>query len=213
MEGGSGSDDEEYNKTFIEEPKILDKYQAACGVADKALKHVIELCVPEADISEVCAAGDAFIEEELKKVYSGKSKKIERGIAFPTCINVNELCLHYAPLKDESKALKEGDVAKIDLGCHIDGYFGHVGTTILVSADKTKKVDGEIADLIVAGHTALQAAIRTCIEGKTNSDVTDIIQKTADQFGFKPLEGAYSHMHKKHTLSENEVIMNKHMPG
>jgi methionine aminopeptidase len=29
---------------------------------------------------------------------------------------------HFSPMKDESTTLSEGDVAKIDLGSHIDGY-------------------------------------------------------------------------------------------
>ena len=165
----SGDNEEEFNKTFIQEPAILDKYKAAADVADRALAYVVTLCVPEADIAEVCSKGDSFIEEEIKKVYSNKkSKKLERGVAFPTCINVNSICLHYSPLKDESSILKEGDVAKLDLGCHLDGYFAHVGTTLVVSADPEKKYEGPIANLLVAGQTALEAAIRTTIAGNTN---------------------------------------------
>ena len=63
----------------------------------------IEGCVEGADIFEVCQAVDAFIEEELSKVFSNKkSKKLERGIAFPCCISVNEVCGHFSPLKEDS---------------------------------------------------------------------------------------------------------------
>jgi len=41
---------------------------------------------------------------------------MEKGIAFPTCISCNEICGHFSPLKSEPAFLKEGDVAKIDLG-------------------------------------------------------------------------------------------------
>jgi methionine aminopeptidase len=76
-------------------------------------------------------------------VYNAKkTKKLERGVAFPTCINVNNVVLHYSPLKDESTSLKEDDVVKLDLGCHLDGYFAHVGSTFVVSSDPTKKVTG-----------------------------------------------------------------------
>lgn len=209
MEGSDSEDD--YNKTFIEDTSILDKYQAASEVTDKALKFVTEQLTDGADIATLCEAGDNFIEEELKKIYCGKkTKKLERGIAFPTCICVNNVAINYSPLKDESTQLKNGDIVKVDLGAHIDGYFGHAGTTVIVGNDG--KGDGEIADLIVGCHDALQGAIRTTLVGRTNVEVTEMIAKVASQYGFEPLEGSYSHKHRKHNIDEMDVILNKMMP-
>jgi methionine aminopeptidase len=54
----------------------------------------------------VCQEGDLFIEEELKKIFNNKkSKKLERGIAFPTCVSVNSICGHFSPMADESQLL------------------------------------------------------------------------------------------------------------
>lgn len=76
------------------------------------------------------------MEEELRKVFNNKkSKKLERGISFPTCISVNHVMGHYSPMKDESTVLAEGDIAKIDLGCHLDGFVAQAAHTVLVSAD------------------------------------------------------------------------------
>lgn len=82
------------------------------------------MCTVGADIHKVCQDGDKFMEEELRKVFNNKkSKKLERGIAFPTCISVNNVMGHFSPMGDESSALQEGDLAKIDLGCHLDGFI------------------------------------------------------------------------------------------
>ena len=71
-----------------------------------ALEKAIGLCVEGADISTVCGEIDSYIEEELTKVFSNKkSKKLERGIAFPCCISVNEMCGHFSPCPEESKKL------------------------------------------------------------------------------------------------------------
>jgi methionine aminopeptidase len=92
----------------------------------------------------------------LKKVFNNKkSKKLERGVAFPTCISVNNIMGHFSPMKDESLALSEGDVAKIDLGSHIDGYVAQAAHTIVVSADSNSKVTGKKADVILAAYTAM----------------------------------------------------------
>lgn len=93
------SDEEFKDENFIEKPAILDKYKAAALITNAALQKVISLCVPGVDIYTVCQEGDKFIDEELKKVFNNKkSKKLERGIAFPTCISVNNIMGHYSPM-------------------------------------------------------------------------------------------------------------------
>ena len=52
------------------------------------------------------------------------------GIAFPCCISVNNCICHYSPLThDADTVLKAGDLAKIDLGAHIDGFIAVVAHT------------------------------------------------------------------------------------
>ena len=93
----------------------------------------IAKCVAGADVSTVCGEIDSYIEEELTKVFSNKkSKKLERGIAMPTCISVNEICGHYSPCPDDSTTLKTEDLVKIELGAHIDGHASNAGHTIVV---------------------------------------------------------------------------------
>ena len=64
------------------------------------------MSTPGADIYTVCQEVDKYIEEELRKVFNNKkSKKLERGIAFPTSISVNNIFGHYSPMADESSQL------------------------------------------------------------------------------------------------------------
>jgi len=123
----------------------------------EAMKKALSLCVVGADIYSICQTTDGFIEEEGKKVFNGKkTKKLERGIAFPTCVSVNHIVGHYSPLADESTTLKEGDVVKIICGSHIDGYAANTAVTIVVG----DKIEGRRADVILAAHHALKAAER-----------------------------------------------------
>mmetsp|Transcript_15256 Transcript_15256/g.11092 ORF Transcript_15256/g.11092 Transcript_15256/m.11092 type:complete len:97 (-) Transcript_15256:723-1013(-) len=95
------------------------------------------------------------MEEELQKIFTNKkSKKLERGVAFPTCISINYVMGHYSPLKDESMALQEGDLAKVDLGCHLDGFIATAAHTIIVSADTSSKVTGRKADVVLGAYHA-----------------------------------------------------------
>ena len=54
------------------------------------------------------------------------------GIAFPTSLSINEQCGNFSPLKSESRILKEGDLVKVDLGVHIDGFIAIAGHSIVV---------------------------------------------------------------------------------
>ena len=120
--------------------------------------------------------------------------------------------MNFAPLSDESRALKDGETVRVDLGCHINGYVAHAGTTIVVSADPTSKISGDVAEVIKGGWDTLQLAIRTLVFGKKNTDVTEMILKASEQYGLEPFPGTYSHKHNRHTLDENTIIMNKNMP-
>jgi len=73
----------DYDKTFLEEPAILDKYKAAADVCEKALTLAIESCVEGADIYEVCQKVDAYVEEELTKTFSNKNLRSSREVLHP----------------------------------------------------------------------------------------------------------------------------------
>merc|ERR1711972_761719 len=96
----------------LSNPDVTTKYRACGDIVNKALQKVVDACVDEADIATICELGDKIMEEETGKLYNKKPKgekegdkarKIEKGIAFPTCISVNEIAGHFSPLKGESR--------------------------------------------------------------------------------------------------------------
>lgn len=90
-----------------------------------------------------------------------KEKEIKKGIAFPTCLSVNNCICHFSPTKnDPDYELKEGDVVKIDLGAHIDGFIAVAAHTVVAKSDAEAKVKGRAADVILATYWASQAALR-----------------------------------------------------
>jgi methionine aminopeptidase len=97
-----------------------------------------------------------------------KSKKLERGISMPCCISVNEVCGHFSPFPEDSIKLNAGDLVKIELGCHIDGYSANVAHSLIVGG----KAEGKKADVILAAYNAMLAAQRVIKVGATNQQVT-----------------------------------------
>ena len=87
--------------------------------------------------------------------------------------------------------MKAGDVVKISLGAHIDGFAGILADTIVVpeKEDEQEVISGRKADVLMAAWLASEAAIRLVKPGAKNYAVTEAVEKIAQAFGCKPLEG------------------------
>ena len=114
----------------------------------EALKQVIALCKSGANVYQICVSGDAIIKKLLSNIYT--KKKYIKGVAFPTCISVNEICGHNAPVTSEDtkeehiyKTLSAGDVVKVDLGVQIQGFPCVVAHTLVVLDNPEEVVSGK----------------------------------------------------------------------
>jgi curved DNA binding protein len=167
--------------------------------------------VVDADVATLCEDNDKLLEEETGKLYNKKVKerKIEKGIAFPTCVSVNEIVGHFSPFKGESRKLQAGDVAKIDMAIHIDGFIAAGAHTVVVGDDK---VEDKRADVIMAAWNAAEAALRLVQVGNTNTMVTEAFSKVAEEFKCKPVQGVLSHQLKKHVIDGNQSIISVETP-
>ncbi|NWW05530.1 PA2G4 protein, partial [Oreocharis arfaki] len=100
------------------------------------LRAVVEAANPGASVLCLCEKGDSMIMEETGKIFK-KEKEMKKGIAFPTSISVNNCVCHFSPLKsDQDYILKDGDLVKIDLGVHVDGFIANVAHTFVLGASK-----------------------------------------------------------------------------
>jgi curved DNA binding protein len=193
----------------LSDQKIVTKYKVAGDIADRAVKHVAGLCVVDAKIIDLCTAGDAFITDACNKVYL--KPKIEKGIAFPTCVSVNHVIGHFCPPTGDEVKLAAGDLLKIDLAVHIDGYVACMAHTVrLGDAGVEDQIpSGRQADVMAAAWTASEAAIRTLKPGRTNSDVSAVIAMAAAQFNCSPVQGVLSHQMSRFVIDGEKVILNK----
>lgn len=139
-----------------------------------------------------------------------KEKELKKGVAFPTCISVNNCVCHFSPLKsDPDTVLKNDDLVKIDLAVHIDGYIASIAFSHVVGATKENPVTGRKADVIRAAYTALDAAMRLIKGGVDNFKVTDVIQKAAEEYQCKPVEGMLSHqLYRNQFEGKKSIIQN-----
>ncbi|EPR57248.1 putative proliferation-associated protein 2G4 [Toxoplasma gondii RUB] len=223
MADATGSEVETEVVQDLSNPDVVTKYRTAADIVNGALKKVICGCVPGADVYALCKTGDTYIVEACSKVYNKKEngKKMEKGIAFPTCISINEICGHFSPVEENAetdRVLAEGDVVKVDLGCHIDGYIAVVAYTVVCDASlpgifggtsgaqEQGRITGRKADVIKACWTAAEACMRLVKAGHKSTDLTKTIELAAKQYGCTPLQGVLSHQLKRYVIEGSKCF-------
>uniref|UniRef100_A0A8B9HUQ4 Peptidase M24 domain-containing protein n=1 Tax=Astyanax mexicanus TaxID=7994 RepID=A0A8B9HUQ4_ASTMX len=203
------SEDEQQEQTIAED-LVVTKYKMGADIANRALKAVTEAAKPGVSVLSLCEKGDAFIAAETGKVFK-KEKEIKKGIAFPTCVSVNNFVCHFSPLKsDPDYTLQDGDLVKIDLGVHVDGFISNVAHSFVVGASKDAPVTGRKADVIKAAHLCAEAALRLVKpgnqvrEGCVKANVFRCIAILASEDTGAPLTGMNPDK-KDHEKAEFEV--------
>mmetsp|Transcript_7509 Transcript_7509/g.24787 ORF Transcript_7509/g.24787 Transcript_7509/m.24787 type:complete len:342 (+) Transcript_7509:251-1276(+) len=160
----------------------------------------------------MCKFGDSVINQKTAGIYQKKvkGKPIERGVAFPTCISVNECVCHNCPLESDQdrQLLRDGDLVKADVGCYIDGYMSVAAHSFIVGSQPTVQypLTGVRADVMMAAHVASEVAVKLMQPGNTNSQVTQAISKVAEAYGVFTVAGVLSHKLKRFVIDGNKAI-------
>ena len=133
---------------------MIDMYQKA----GKIVKEVRELAVKEVHEGMKVLSLINLIESEI----------VKRGglPAFPCNISINEVTAHYTSPPGDTTIIKDGDMVKIDLGAHINGFIADSATTVIVGSGEGPYQSGERIytrekelELIETANEALNLAI------------------------------------------------------
>jgi len=192
----------------------ITKYKAAADIVNAAAKRLVELIVEDANVLDLCVEGDKLIDEGTGAVYnkSVKGVKVSKGLAFPTCISVNNCVAHFSPLASDPlsvQKLAKGDVVKLHLGAHIDGFAAITAETIVVGATPENPVTGRRADVLRAAWTAAEVAMRLVRVGNKNWQVTEAVGKVAAAWNCKPVEGMLSCQQTQNVIDgKKRIILN-----
>uniref|UniRef100_A0AAQ6ACU4 Peptidase M24 domain-containing protein n=1 Tax=Amphiprion ocellaris TaxID=80972 RepID=A0AAQ6ACU4_AMPOC len=191
------SGDDETQEQTIADDLVVTKYKMGAEIANQALKTVVGAATAGVSVLSLCEKGDAFIATETGKIFK-KEKDMKKGIAFPTCVSVNN-CVYVI--------LKDGDLVKIDLGVHVDGFISNVAHSFIVGVTKENPLTGRKADVIKAAHLCAEAALRLVKPGNQNTQVTEAWNKIAKSFKCSPIEGMLSHQLKQHVIDGEKTII------
>mmetsp|Transcript_13365 Transcript_13365/g.18263 ORF Transcript_13365/g.18263 Transcript_13365/m.18263 type:complete len:388 (+) Transcript_13365:123-1286(+) len=207
-------EEEKEKELDLSVPDVVTKYKAAADIANRALAFVLSELKVGVKVVDVCAKGDEFLQTELASAFNKKTKtgdKVEKCIAFPTCISLNSCVCHFSPGGSDTTTVQEGDMAKIDLGCHIDGFIGVVAHTVVVQSED-KPITGRAADVMSACNQAMEAVQRMVKPGMKASEVPAVLEKVALAYDVRVVEGVLSHQLKRFVIDGNKLILSKPTP-
>ncbi|KAJ8096853.1 hypothetical protein POJ06DRAFT_45267 [Lipomyces tetrasporus] len=149
--------------TSLDSPISL-KYVAAGRIAQSVLSYLVREIAQRrmTNVYDICHTGDSLIEQETSKIYKNVD---EKGIAGPTTVDINNCVQGYSPVNRETAyVLSNGDIVKISLGVHVDGYTSLVSHTLIAlptiaPIDQVAPTTGILADDICATHLATEAVM------------------------------------------------------
>ncbi|CEP00687.1 unnamed protein product (mitochondrion) [Plasmodiophora brassicae] len=190
---------------------VVTKYRACGDIANRVLGKLVSLVKPGTKIVQLCQVGDALIAKELQPIYN-KKPKVDKGVAFPTCVSVNNVVGHFSPLTGDATEIAAGDVVKIDLGVQIDGYCAVVAHTVVCNPEGGV-ITGPVADVIVAAYTAAELVARMLVPGNKNSQCTEIIEKVAKDFHVNPIQAVTSHNLSRNVIAGKKEILSRSNTG
>lgn len=107
------------------------------------------------------------------------------------------------------EVINDGDLVKIDIGCHIDGYIAVAAHTIQVGEGE---ITGVRADVVKATYQAAEVAAKMIRAGNTNAQVTAAIKQVAEAYGVNLVAGTLMHQMKRHVIDAPKVIILREEP-
>jgi methionyl aminopeptidase len=133
----------------------------------------------------------------LSLIEAAESKIVELGgnWAFPVNVSINNVAAHYtSPIKDDGLTINNGDIVKVDLGVHIEGFIVDTAFTVSFS-DKPL-----LENIIQATEVALEAA-KSMAKPEVNTRVIGKkIESIVKGFGYNPIKELGGHQIERWTV-------------
>jgi methionyl aminopeptidase len=156
-------------------PEILENLRAAGRIAAEVRRLGARSIVRGALVRDVCESVEAEIE------------KRGGGVAFPVQSSRNEIAAHYCPPPEDETIYMDGDLAKLDIGVHVDGWVVDTAVTVNVGDRPENRA------FIQAAEAALESAIGAAHAGVRVRDLSTAIERTLTSHKLRPMRNLCGH--------------------
>ncbi len=165
----------------------IEKWRKAGKLARDALNYGKTLIQKNASMLDVTNKIEQFVIDNKGK------------LAFPTNLAVNNVGAHWTPSSRSKEIFENGDLVKLDVGVHIDGYIGDNALTVEIGTSKHTK-------MIEASREALNAAIEVAAPGINTGMIGYAVQDVIEGYGYRPIANLTGHGIKRYNLHSGVSI-------
>jgi methionyl aminopeptidase len=171
-------------------PDILECLRTAGRIAAAVREEGASLLRPGVKLRDVCES----LEDQIRR----------RGgtPAFPVQSSLNAVAAHYCPAPDDDTAYAQGDVAKLDIGVHVDGWVVDTAVTVAVGGDPAGQ------RLVDAARAALEMAVAAVRPGVPVHRVSSAIESALRGRGLVPMRNLCGHGVGRYTVHTPPPIPN-----
>jgi methionyl aminopeptidase len=155
-------------------PPDLEKLRRSGVISATARETCKAMIVPGARLEAIALAAERIIRE-----MGGEP-------AFPAQLSRNNIAAHYCSPPGDPTVVQPGDIVKLDLGTHVDGYVTDNAVTVDLAA-------GPDSALVAASTMALENAIGAMGPGASITEIGRAIESTVKTFGFNPVYNLTGH--------------------
>jgi methionyl aminopeptidase len=120
--------------------------------------------------------------------------------AFPVNASLNEIAAHYTAEPGDQTTVKEGDVLKIDIGVHVEGYIADTAVTVCY--------DPKYDSLVKSAESALAEAVRAARANTKASDIGKVIETIIGRMGYRPIQNLSGHSLEQYVIHAGKSIPN-----
>ncbi len=121
--------------------------------------------------------------------------------AFPVNLAIDSVAAHYTPHSGDPLEFEAGQVVKLDLGAHVDGYIADTAITVEVGTEQWK-------GLIDASADALNAVLDSLRPGIMVRDIGTMVEQIIRSGGFEPISNLSGHSLEKFSLHAGISVPN-----
>lgn len=128
---------------------------------------------------------DAAVERFIRSQGAVPTFKGYRGFPGSICASPNSMVVHGIPGRYR---LSRGDILSVDIGVTLDGWVADAARTFAVG-----DVSATAENLLSATEAALHAGVQQCVAGNRIGDVSNAIQRVAEDAGLSVVRSLVGH--------------------
>jgi methionyl aminopeptidase len=124
--------------------------------------------------------------------------------AFPCNISIDHVAAHYTSPDNDTSTFQTGQLVKLDVGSHLDGFIGDTASSLIVG--------GGESELITAAEEAQTSALEFAGPGVMTNEIGRKIEDAIKSHGYVPIKQLSGHTLEQYIQHGGKTIPNFYMP-